>query len=222
MTVTLREYDFPDRRLLTVDAVAGHLVWQPPEVSVILGVSNKLEEALHLDHILSDQIPVYQRPSGGEAVVLSPRMLVIAGVLFPVELPGVKKNFHLFNDRIIRALKSLGVRDLRHSGISDIAIGDRKILGSALYHSRRRLFYHAVLNVSESTEVISRYLRHPQREPDYRRGRNHSTFVTSLAAEGYRSTNIDIKLALDREFTISAIVLKMNTGQKTPAELIAV
>lgn len=222
MTVTLREYDFPDRRLLTVNTVADHLVWQPQETSVILGVSNKPEEALHLDRIQRDQIPVFKRPSGGEAVVLSSRTLVIASVLYPVGLPGVKKNFRLFNDRVIRALESLGVGDLRHSGISDIAIGDRKILGSALYHSRRRLFYHAVLNVSESTEIISRYLRHPQREPDYRQGRDHSAFITSLAAEGYRLSNIDIKLALDREFTISAIIPKMNTGQKTPTGLITV
>jgi lipoate-protein ligase A len=37
-----------------------------------------------------------------------------------------------------------------------------------------------VLNVAESVECINKYIRHPKREPDYRKGRNHNEFVTSI------------------------------------------
>jgi lipoate-protein ligase A len=47
------------------------------------------------------------------------------------------------------------------------------------------LIYQAVLNVSEDPILFEKYLRHPRREPDYRSGRSHSEFVTSLKAEGY-------------------------------------
>ncbi|MCK7539718.1 MAG: hypothetical protein MZV63_56820 [Marinilabiliales bacterium] len=49
---------------------------------------------------------------------------------------------------------------------------------------RARLVYHAVLNLGEGTDVFERYLRHPRREPDYRQGRLHSEFVTSLEGGG--------------------------------------
>ena len=42
-----------------------------------------------------------------------------------------------------------------------------------------------MLNISEDAEVFEHYLKHPVKEPDYRKGRSHKDFVTSLKAEGY-------------------------------------
>ena len=58
------------------------------------------------------------------------------------------------------------------------------------------MLYHAVLNRAESTDTIERYLKHPLREPDYRHGRNHGDFVTSLAAMGYAFTSATIRESL--------------------------
>jgi lipoate-protein ligase A len=43
-----------------------------------------------------------------------------------------------------------------------------------------------VINVSEDVSLIERYLKHPKREPDYRKGRKHSEFVTNLKNLGYQ------------------------------------
>jgi lipoate-protein ligase A len=59
-----------------------------------------------------------------------------------------------------------------------------------MYLKNNILFYHAVLNVKEDISIISKYLRHPKREPDYRAGRDHREFVTSMWAEDYK---IDIQ-----------------------------
>jgi len=47
------------------------------------------------------------------------------------------------------------------------------------------LLYHAVLNLGEPASTFERYLKHPSKEPDYRKGRSHSDFVTSLKEKGY-------------------------------------
>jgi lipoate-protein ligase A len=82
-----------------------------------------------------------------------------------------------------------------------VAIGDKKILGSSIYRRRKILFYHAVLNVSEPIETIERYIKHPTREPDYRNGRKHHEFVTSLHAEGYKLTMKKIIRSLDQSLS---------------------
>ena len=51
---------------------------------------------------------------------------------------------------------------MKFRGISDIAIDDLKILGSALYQNKDVVFYHAVLNVGESTNLMESILNIPQ------------------------------------------------------------
>ncbi len=67
-----------------------------------------------------------------------------------------------------------------------------------MYLNRGVLYYHAVLNISEEVSMISRYIKHPPREPDYRQGRSHEEFVTSLAKEGYKFDYYDIKNAVSK------------------------
>jgi lipoate-protein ligase A len=65
-------------------------------------------------------------------------------------------------------------------GTGDLCVGDRKFLGSSLFRRRRLLFYQASLLVSANLSLLDRYLAHPSREPEYRRGRSHRDFVTNL------------------------------------------
>lgn len=180
------EYNLADSQVIKMQPpMFTVMVWQPGFVSVVLGQSNKAETSLWEGNIIADNVSVYKRPSGGETVVLSPRTLVVS-VLIPetkFRAPGIY--FQEINRKIIRALQDIGLNHLRADGISDICIGDKKILGSSLYRGKDRVFYHAVLNVSENTRTLERYLKHPPREPQYRNGRSHEEFVTSLAAEGY-------------------------------------
>ncbi len=55
-----------------------------------------------------------------------------------------------------------------------------------MYLKDNQYFYHAVLNISEDPELFSKYLKHPGKEPDYRKGRTHTEFVTSLWKKGYQ------------------------------------
>jgi lipoate-protein ligase A len=175
-------------------------VWIPEKICIVLGRSNNSTDSLYRKNILDDNIPVYKRPSGGETVLLTPKTLIISIAMNQSGFMGGKVYFKMINNKIIDSLKSLGIKNLNYRGISDIAINDVKILGSALYQNIDVVFYHAVLNVSESIELIEKYIKHPNREPDYRKNRSHKDFVTSLAKENY-SIDIDkIKNALENGF----------------------
>jgi len=184
MPVIVRPYDLPDAALFggTGD---GMMVWQPEETVIVLGQSNTPERSLIFENVLRDGIPVTKRPTGGEAVILTPQMAVITVAR---EFPGIARSKDFFmevNAMILDLLSDLGVRNYGTRGISDITIGHRKILGSSMHRRENRLVYHAVLNLSEDPSIFEKYLRHPSREPDYRQHRSHSDFVTSLKKEGY-------------------------------------
>jgi lipoate---protein ligase len=183
--VTAEPYGLPDAEMLQGREPYAFLVWQPARVWVIIGRGNKAADSVHLDLARADGVPVVQRPSGGEAVILTPRTLVVSAARHTVTQHPSRHYFQSYNQAVIGALAGLGVPDLAMRGISDIALGDRKIAGSSIYRNRERVFYHAVLNVAEAPALMERYLRPPRRQPDYRLGRSHAEFVTSLAAAGY-------------------------------------
>ena len=184
--IQVREYDLPDSYLYKdkPDNISVK-VWLPEETCIVLGRSNNAEDSLIQQNIIRDSIPVYKRPSGGETVLLSMNTIIISIAFNQQQFKGGKRYFSTINNAIIEVLKKFKICNLKFKGISDIAIGDMKILGSALYQNKNTVFYHAVLNIAESPELISTYLKHPLREPDYRLGRTHDEFVTSLKRENY-------------------------------------
>jgi len=190
-------YSLPDQTLIDPDAAGNaFMVWQPAETVIVLGQSNQAETAVHADLADRDGVPVHKRQSGGQTVILTPRTLVISVRLLSEKLDNPQVYFKRINNLIINALANLGIRNLVEKGISDIAIGEKKILGSSIYRKRNMVFYHAVLNISETPEFIGRYLKHPVREPDYRIGRKHEDFVTSVHLAGYPLAVETIRKAL--------------------------
>jgi len=182
--IQVKKYDLPDFSIYESEKDA-FCTWQPEETFIVIGASNKPEDSLNEENILAGNIPVYKRPSGGQAVVLTPNTIVIAMLKNETGIKSPKAFFQFVNSRVIAALEKVGVKQLSQKGISDIAIGEKKILGSSIYRNKEKNFYHAVLNISEDAEVFEHYLKHPVKEPDYRKGRSHRDFVTSLKAEGY-------------------------------------
>ena len=147
-------------------------------------------------------VPVYRRKGGGGAVILSPGNLIITAAY-----EGSKKAFATqwimpIAEAIVRALQSLGVKGAWVRGLGDVAIGERKILGSSLYANRHVALYQGSLLVSSDLDLIPAYLPHPSKEPDYRRGRSHLDFVTSLEREGCTFGMDALKAALERELKV--------------------
>lgn len=172
-------------------------------MAIVLGRSNKAEKSLNAAEVRKNNIPVYKRPSGGESVILSPDSLVVSAI---GSFKAYKKPIDFFNycnKLIIDALNQMGVKNLGQKGISDISIGHKKILGSSMYKHPERWFYHAVLNINIDPKLMGRYLAHPSREPDYRRGRSHEEFVTSLKIEGYDIDILKLRKKIAENFLLA-------------------
>jgi lipoate-protein ligase A len=196
----IKPYDLPDAELLEDNtSTYRYMVWEPGFLCIVLGQSNQLDQSVFVERAAVDGVPVYKRASGGETVVLSPGTLVVSILKRGDGLRSPKLYFNAYNEKIVQALRGLGVKNLSKNGISDICIDNQKILGSSIYRSKDRVLYHGVLNRAESVDVIERYLKHPLREPEYRHGRSHKDFVTSLAQQGYQFTGAEIRGALIEE-----------------------
>ena len=198
----MKPYDLADHDLYHQKGPpCEYIIWQPREKLIVIGKSDKAEGSVHLPEAQKDGIKILQRPSGGHAVVLSPQMIAVSFVRREKPLPVSKEFFKMMNNFIITALEEIGVKDLVQKGISDIALGQQKICGSAVYRNAYFVFFHAILNVGESATEIGKYLQYPTRVPDYRSGRAHEKFVSSLWHEGYLVTISETRKALNDQFS---------------------
>ncbi|MDP4239441.1 MAG: hypothetical protein Q8904_08235 [Bacteroidota bacterium] len=178
------DYNLPDFELLKKES-NQYMIWIPDKVYIVLGASNNPNDSLILENVIQDNVTVLKRPSGGQTVVLTPDNIMISAVFVDRNKIHPHEVFQHINKLIISAIENMGIHNLSLMGISDIAILGRKILGSAIYRNKNTLLYHAVLNIGEPAATFERYLKHPVREPEYRHGRSHSDFVTSLKENGY-------------------------------------
>lgn len=161
------------------------LVYRPQDTCVVLGRGGSEERELHRAAIDADGVPVYRRPGGGGAVVLDEGNLVVVLALPLPGLGAITAAFKLASDLVIGALGACGVPGVEQRGVSDLVLGDRKLGGSCLRRERGLVHYATTLLVDPRLDRLDRYLQHPPREPEYRKRRPHSDFVTTLSSEGY-------------------------------------
>jgi len=161
------------------------LVFVPLVCSVVLGAGNTISQSVKVEACEADGVSVIKRPSGGEAVLVSPRTMCYSCCLVAAKLPRSAEFFSQNLEHIISVLQERGVTGIVRRGISDLCIGEFKFLGSAIYRSTNLILFQAVINLAEPAEVIARYLLPPLRMPEYRANRPHEAFVRSLAEQGY-------------------------------------
>jgi lipoate---protein ligase len=198
----MQNYQLPDLKLFTPreNLEKDLLVWQPEKTVIVIGNGSKEDKELKKELVAEDKIPVIRRTTGGLSVVLSNKMLCVSIAYYEEKLIDPKMIFYNSNKIIIDALESLGIKKIKMQGISDLTIGNKKISGSSIFQNNKLKFFHSVLNVKEDVSLIEKYLNYPDREPDYRKGRSHKEFVTSLFDEGYIFSFDEIKEALLEEW----------------------
>jgi lipoate-protein ligase A len=141
-------------------------------------------------------------------VLLGPGCLLYTVILHydrAAELRDIRKSYHWILSHVIAALPGVAVE-----GPSDLAIGGRKVGGSAQQRKRDHLLHHGSLLYGFDLSLIGRYLREPPRQPDYRGRRPHADFVTNLPFES-ESLRKQLRAAWAAE----------SAGRLPPSELIA-
>jgi lipoate---protein ligase len=187
--------------------------YEQQAMEVVYGPSCKIEKEINVDKCKTDGVPLIPRRGGGGTVVLAPGMVItiMVGERGGPKDDNPKQNQDSSNSegkrgseiyRIFGRIHQLFINILaphlrfpiEQQGISDLAIGGKKVLGSSLYlgQTPALYYYQSSLMVSSDTRLISTCLKHPPKEPEYRAGRSHNDFCTSLKKEGCNLSADDV------------------------------
>ncbi|MFO0013230.1 MAG: lipoate--protein ligase family protein [Planctomycetota bacterium] len=163
-------------------------VWEMPRACVVVGRASRLDQEVFVERCCEDRIPILRRMSGGSSIVAGPGCLMYSVLLSLEERPTcrqvdaahrtVMERTRLAVQRTLHRFSIQG--DVAIEGICDLTWNGYKISGNALRVKRHWLMYHGTILLTMPLEWIERYLRIPPRQPDYRAGRAHERFVTSL------------------------------------------
>ena len=151
-------------------------VYEPQQRVIVMGASGSAEADVDLAAARAAGIPIRRRRGGGGTVLLTPGQVVVALVTTVARPYHSREYAQTINGWLAAALTGAGVRGVEPRGISDLAIGERKIVGTSVFRRRLVLFYQASLLVANDAAEFERYLTYPAQVPDYRRGRSHREF----------------------------------------------
>ena len=156
-------------------------VWEWPRPAVVLGSGCRLADDVHDAACQADGIPILRRSSGGGTVLLGAGCLLYSLILDGERAPdlaGIRSSYAFILARVARALPEL--QDIETAGTSDLAVAGCKFSGNAQQRKRRFLLHHGTLLYAFDLARVSRYLRAPPRQPEYRAGRDHAAFLRNL------------------------------------------
>lgn len=161
-----------------------YCVWEPCSPIVVIGRGSREENEIFRENCDRDGVPVFRRITGGGAVILSPGMLVFSLAKRVGKEFYIKEYAAQVNNIVIEFLENMGVSSLSTCGISDVCVGNRKIMGSGMYRRKKILFFQGSMLVNPDLSLMDRYLKIPPKQPEYRKSRSHRDFVTTLRKEG--------------------------------------
>ncbi|MFP6626305.1 MAG: hypothetical protein VCA74_04495 [Deltaproteobacteria bacterium] len=155
--------------------------WLAAHHTVVLGRSSKPEIWVDQDFCHRRGIAVLRRPSGGGTVVVGPGTLQYAFALpysMSAELGSIGSAKSFCNRTLIACLPP--VEGLGQDSSGDLVVDGCKVAGLSLKRRRHAMLLHGSILLSADIELITKALRHPPREPAYRRKRPHDLFLANL------------------------------------------
>jgi lipoate---protein ligase len=169
-------------------------VWEPAYYFVVVGYSNKVSSEVNVAACNANEIPILRRFSGGGAVLQGPGCLNYSLVVrnerlgFPADLTD---SYRYVLGRHRELCANYGGAAVQIQGVSDLALDGRKFSGNAQHRKRLCSLFHGTFLLAFDIALIETYLRMPSRQPDYRHGRSHETFLCNLSMEPR-----DVRMAL--------------------------
>jgi lipoate---protein ligase len=172
---------------LLLEAEAGRggevlRVWEWPTPTVVLGSGCRLAEDVKEAACERDGVPVLRRSSGGGTVLLGQGCLVFSLILRldrAPELGEIRSSYQYILGEVVRALCG-EVSGIGVAGISDLAVRGLKCSGNAQQRKQGHLLHHGTLLYGFALDRVGAYLNAPERQPEYREGRDHDRFLCNL------------------------------------------
>ncbi|MBK8395763.1 MAG: lipoate--protein ligase family protein [Leptospiraceae bacterium] len=175
--------------------------------TIVLGISDSVSKNIPIEKIstFNNDFPhlqnsrkfqnnsmyISRRASGGGTVfhdeAFNLNYSLFASTKEKKELYPVKESYNLLLGLITNALAKQNI-SANSAGKSDIAIknegGFKKISGNAQFRKRDCIVQHGTLILDlKIIDSVLENLSHPPEEPEYRKNRKHSDFLTSLPKE---------------------------------------
>jgi lipoate-protein ligase A len=155
-------------------------VWEWPAPVVVLGSGCRLIDDVNEDACQADGVPILRRSSGGGTVLWGPGCLLYSLVLRYDRDPArreIRPSYRWILEQIGQAV---GLEGISQEGISDLTLNGQKFSGNAQQRKQAVLLHHGTVLCGFNLEQVSRYLKPPPRQPDYRRQREHQEFLVNL------------------------------------------
>lgn len=156
--------------------------WESDRHFVVLGRASRVADDVDLAACHEDGLPILRRASGGGTVLQGPGCLSYALVLpldWHPDLANIRTTNQFILEQMAAALRRWEPTTV-FRGISDLAIGDRKISGNAQRRTGKSLLFHGTILHGMRADLIARYLKHPARQPEYRSDRPHQAFLGTI------------------------------------------
>jgi len=163
--------------------------WMSPLPFVVVGFGARVREEVFWDRCRQHEVPVLRRCSGGGTVLQGAGCLNYALVLriepdTPTAAITATNQFVMAENA--RTLSSVLGLPVTVEGHTDLVVGGRKVSGNSQRRLRHHLLFHGTRMLSLDPALMTRLLRPPSRQPDYRAHRPHETFVANLNVEAQK------------------------------------
>ena len=166
-------------------------VWQAHAPAVILGTGQEAAKEADLDTAAKENVPILRRHSGGGTVIIGPGAINFSAFYLFQDLPGsqtIRGAMSAALQPVIQLLAGWKLK-VQEAGISDLVViahdgALRKIAGNSQARKRLSVVVHGTLLADPDWARMARLLRFPSKAPDYRAGRDHRAFLTSLKENG--------------------------------------
>jgi len=162
--------------------IVNHQIEKP---SIVLGISGIPDKMCYLENVKRDNIELLRRFSGGGTVIVDEDTLFFSLIMNKDSLPNVEPfprsimNWTgelyspVFKDLLSPFSSPFAVRE------NDYVLGDLKIAGNAQSIVKDKWLHHTSF-LWKFKDSNMQYLKVPEKQPQYRSGRPHSSFLTPL------------------------------------------
>lgn len=155
-----------------------------PSPCVILGISGKPPKMCNLDLVRQRNVPMYRRFTGGGTVVVDENTNFFSLVCNGADIgrgshDGPRELMSWTAELYSQAFARLGADVSFNLRENDYVFGDHKFAGNAQALSKDRFVHHTSLLWDYNSENMS-LLTNPEKQPDYRAGRDHADFLLAL------------------------------------------
>lgn len=157
-------------------------IWESAVPFVVLGVSQPVRDYVRDNLCKQDGIPILRRCSAGGCVLQGPGCLNFALVLshkLHPDVATIRGSYCYILGKLAATLRARGVAAC-HKGVSDLAVGGKKISGNAQRRRKRFILHHGTILYGMDAGLMERYLVEPNDRPKYRGDRPHRKFVRSV------------------------------------------